>query len=657
MLDTLLKIGEWQSQGKSKWGRFLEYPKVGYKDKKGNPISNYVLPIIFDLDEMEVIIDKDNLKEYDELDVVRLNTLKIKGGNNKATYITVTAGKLIQLYKTFFGRYGEKTDKGEFTESIEKLDASDISNEFNEILSDIFKLKTRFLELVTKLNKKSNALEINIKALEERLELGKSEKLILLTAMVKSQKRSFESPIYFSEIPSYQKVVTTQFFGIKDQKSIKASSKKKLCYASGELSDNVEQLQLSERYSLNKMFVTETKNYASRFDKNKFPANYQVSTKNQENLDYASNLLLNEGYKVKIANVDHVIVPQLQHKADIDWEMVLTGIKKKSDILFHSEKLDHLAKDIKDETDDIFWINFVAFESDGNFFKSTEMIKDVSIFHFTLVLKAFNNIHWEMKEAEFIDWNSIMTEYGVKDRFLNFNTIYSLIPLRKDKEKKNKALDLFKAILENRKIKKDILYNYFTELILCHWFERYASYTNIQKSSKDYFKYSVRDSVFKYHAFIQVLKQLKLIPMEETKTSSRDETGNQYDQAIRGFIHKMALNLDQQAMFYLGRLLNAVEYIQKDKKKTVIHKVNFNGLDRDDIQRLRIALIEKAKQYNAIGKVIFIDKKFSELFDYNGWKMSHQEAVFFLLTGYSFGVGIKEAKKIEEIESDENNNL
>ncbi len=28
MLNTLLKIGEWQSEGKSEWDRYLEKPKI-----------------------------------------------------------------------------------------------------------------------------------------------------------------------------------------------------------------------------------------------------------------------------------------------------------------------------------------------------------------------------------------------------------------------------------------------------------------------------------------------------------------------------------------------------------------------------------------------------------------------------------------------------
>jgi CRISPR-associated protein Csh1 len=37
MLNTLLKIGEWQSEGKSKWDRFLEKPKIQ------NSLTHYIL--------------------------------------------------------------------------------------------------------------------------------------------------------------------------------------------------------------------------------------------------------------------------------------------------------------------------------------------------------------------------------------------------------------------------------------------------------------------------------------------------------------------------------------------------------------------------------------------------------------------------------------
>jgi CRISPR-associated protein Csh1 len=61
-------------------------------------------------------------------------------------------------------------------------------------------------------------------------------------------------------------------------------------------------------------------------------------------------------------------------------------------------------------------------------------------------------------------------------------------------------------------------------------------------------------------------------------------------------------------------------------------------MDKSDILRLRNSLIEKAHQYNKVDKVVFSDAHFSEFFNYNNWKMKPEESVFFLLSGYSFGL-------------------
>mgnify|MGYP001386358702 CR=1 FL=1 len=658
MLQTLIKIGEWQSQGKSEWDRFLEKPKILHEDKKGNKITQYVLPIIFDLDAGEVIVESENLREYRESDVENLKSLSIQGGNNKAIYVTVPPNKLIQLYKTFFGKEDDKNGEIELLEAIKKTDQSLLTEYFKDLLEEIFKLKTKVLEKFQYYNENKDEYKIDFKSIEKNLELAKNENVALVYLMIKAEQYGFSQPVEFSKIDDYLAFLNKKF--IKQEGKNYADEGKllqKVCYANGELAFNVNELNLNDRYSLNKMFVTETKNYASLFNGKLFNLNYQVSSGNQEKLDYASKFLLNN-FKTRIANIDHVIIPQFRNNEKVDWELALTGIKRKSDLLFSFDSLESFSKNIEDEIEQIYWINFVAFESDGNFFKSTEIIKDVSKFHFNKVIKVFNNINWQFKEETFADWNNVMKEYGKTGR-LNFNSIYGLIPLRKDKEKKNKALDLFKMILENRKVDNNILFDYFSELILCHYYERYRSYTNIASSSKDYFYFSVRNSVFKYLAFFQVLKKLKLIDMKDHEIiqSQNDETPNKYEKAIRDFFDKMELNQNQQAIFYLGRMLNAVEYIQVKKKikKTVINLVNFNGIDRDDIERLRNDLINKARQHGQVGKVIFTSGKFSELFDYNNWKMRPTEALFFLLTGYSFGTNKSDEVARMEVELEEEN--
>lgn len=662
MLDTLLRIGEWQSQGKSKWDRFLEKPKVEFKDSKGNEIKNYTLHVIFDLNAKDIIVDASNLYDYDndESLLENLKAIKIQGGNNKAIYVTVPFRKLNQLYKTFFGKENTETKEGEISEAIRKENFSFSSDRFGQLLSEIYSLKDVFLEKFTVFNEKKGVLEISFKAIEEMLNLPKNQNIALLTTEIKSQKYFNNQTILFAELPEYISFLEHKFISEDNQALEKReNSSEKLCYASGTLKKDVEGLNLSSRFSLNKMFVEETKNYASNFDKNRFNLNYQISKENQIKLDFASKFLLKEnGLRIKIANVDHVIIPQFSENDDLDIDLAINEIRIKSDLLFNFQKASLFIKNMEDETSSIYWLNFLAYESDGNFFKSTENIKDVSSYHFKKIVKIFSEVHSEFKAYKFIDWENITKEFGELNHF-NFHSAYSLIPIRKDKEKKNKALALFKTIFENRPVNKQILFKYFCELMLCHYYGRYNSYTNIPKSSKDYFSKTTHDSVFKYFAFIQILNKLKLIDMNEVTNQTSDEKANKYDLAIQDFFQKMQLNQHQKAMFYLGRMLNAVEYIQKGKKKTVIEKVNFNGMDRDDIKRLRNSLIEKAKQYSSINKVIFVDSKFGELFDYNNWNNNHldpHETVFFLLTGYSFGITSKQNSELEETDETAINN-
>lgn len=648
MLHTLLKIGEWQSEGKSEWDRFLDYPKIDTEDKRGNKITNYTLPIIFDLDNKVVVIDTENLKEYEENDVINSLGIKLKGRNSKSIMAAGPTKSFSRIFKSFFGKEEVDVENGELFEAVEKTHPHLLKGDFGAILNEIFLQKHNYFERTENKDKK----EVDIKRIEEDFDLNRNEKIVFVTTFFKSEKHGFPESKPLSFLKEYKNFLSETYFGKTDAKS-KKNNKTKLCYASGDLTDDVAALNLTTRYSLNKMFVTETKNYASVFDKKKFPLNYQVSVENQEKLDYASDYLLHQGYKVKIAGVDHIIIPQFLSTSRLDLEMILEGISRKSDLLFNLHKFIDVTRTIEDELgDEIFWINFLAFESDGNYFKSTELIKDVSNHQLTKIMKCLNDVDWEFKEAPFVDWNAAMMDYDYDTksrvrRNFNFNSIYKLIPLRKDKEKKNKALDVFKMILENRNIHQEILFDNFVELVLCHWYERYASYTNVNQYNKDYFSFAVRDSVFKYHAFIQLLKKLKLIDMAE-QNQTPETSENKYDKAETEFFNKMNLNQDQQAMFYLGRMLSAVEYIQKGKNKTVIQKVNFNGMDQDDIQRLRIDLVEKAKQYNAVNKVIFNDNKFGSLFNFNSWTMNPKEAVFHLLTGYSFGVGIKDTDSKEK---------
>lgn len=639
MLDTLLKIGRWQREKLSKWDRILDKPNVR-SESRGKPVTNYVVGLVFDLDKQDVYVDSDLLKEYDDdRDPEYFKAIQILGGNNKSIYATVEPDKLKQIFKTYFGKLkNEDAEYGEFIEAVDKAFPEFQDTELYKLVKALFPLRNTFVEKATKDGK------TKFKNILDSLDLGTYEKVALVYAAVKAKEFGFNEPYPIARLDGYEQFLDKKFLESEIEKS-----DEKLCYASANVTDDVNELNLKDKYSLNKMFVTTTQNYLTEFNKKQNGSNYQVSVENQEYLDLASQYLL-ENYKTRIADVDHVIIPQFIHQEELDLDMMLDRLKAKTDLLFSLQALDDTAKNIELETDTVYWLNFMAFESDGNFFKTMEVIKDVSKFHFQDVLKAFEEVHWEFGRLKnVVDWSSVMKTYGDDSRF-NLYTVYRVIPVRKDKEKKNVALQLFKTILEQRKVEKDLLFDLFTELILCHYYGRYSGYTNIQDYSQNgnrnrqqYFTWAIRDSVFKYLAFIQVLKQLNLIDMEQDhQTVPAEEVINDFDQKIEHFFKRMDFNDQQKAMFFLGRMLSAVAYLQQGKNKTVIDKVNYNGMDRDDIVRLRVDLFEKAKQYGKPKKVVFSDSHFGQHFDFEHWVMNPQEAVFFILTGYSFGI-VKQA--------------
>ncbi len=72
-------------------------------------------------------------------------------------------------------------------------------------------------------------------------------------------------------------------------------------------------------------------------------------------------------------------------------------------------------------------------------FKTINYIKDVSK-HTDRLLKTFQKINREFNQAEGIDWQIVMSRgKDSQPLSLNFQTLYSITPLREDKEKRNEA--------------------------------------------------------------------------------------------------------------------------------------------------------------------------------------------------------------------------
>ena len=108
------------------------------------------------------------------------------------------------------------------------------------------------------------------------------------------------------------------------------------------------------------------------------------------------------------------------------------------------------------------------------------------------------------------------------------------------------------------------------------------------------------------------------------------------------FIKEMRYDEQQTAMFLLGTLIGEIGNVQygrsEDGNKPILNKLNFNGIDRSKIIRLVKDVFnklnqEKIRKYN---ELTFFEMK--RLLDKNldNWKLSKDENLFYILSGYSF---------------------
>lgn len=671
MLQTLIQIGRNESKNMGKWDDIIDVPNLEKERERESRL--YTASMLFDLNNESISVSRESIQEYYDKAPTDFKNIKIQVGRNNSIYLCVFAPKsLEQFRKTFFGTIGKGNSEplsGEFTKAIEK-DFSELSESvFANALKSIFKLRSVFeAEFI---DKKSDAFLLKppqkgseeTPSLFKKLSFDKTDVLVLLYASVVSSELGIDKPTLVSELPGYEEFLEKKFIG----ETVQSVSNEKLCYASGKIKDDVTDISFSGRHNINKMFVTTTRNYASGMQADGFGNSYQASSEVQKFLDRGSDILLNN-HRVLIAGISHCIIPQVFNQPDEIVSKVVTNFSKRTELLFQKQLISDMNENIEDADPLIFWIDFLGYETDGKSFKTINYIKDVTQMHFNRLVKTFQVTNRELRKVEGISWTEVMTRGKEKKTFaFNFYSLYNLIPLRKDKEKKNEALVLFKAILEQRTVSKKKLMQFYKELVLCHRYQRYRSYTNIYSpdsiSNKAlHFDYAVRDATYQYLATLQILTQLNLLnDMEETNEIELLENEEQDDsptqKKIALFFEKMQYSEQQKAMFYLGRALSSIASAQvqaKHPNKPILEKVNYNGMDTRSILKLYRELREKIKQYTKFNTLKYVEptlSRFDELFKLNDWNLNPEESLFFMFSGYSFYVESKKSNYKEESKS------
>ncbi len=620
MLNSLIKLGE---HILSKYGN--EYLIIENTKPNPNKAHHYNLEIIFNCDIKEIIVDINNINPFlEKRSNIELKNVKILPGNNKKVYVTVPFGKVDKLKDALL--------PNENTRSLSFINF--IVTELHEFQDSEF---GKALKCIETLNEQAETL--TVQNITQKLALANNEEIILMYASVIFSGIGITEPKELFKLNGYKEIIERKFFTPQGKKS--------LCYASGKTKDNVSAAKFEQRYNLNKIFVETTINYINNFDKKRAKNNYQIDFQTRLYLEAASKYLLGN-LTTSIAGVKAVVVPTFLSKSQIDFDDIISiKIQRKTDIAFNFYDFNQdVIQQIDDEIEDeIFWLNFLTFQTEGGkSFKIINNIKDVPFFRFVRIVNTLIKTGEKLKK------------YSKNVKNFNLYSLFKVIPVTKGSV--NNALILIQDILENRKVNALTFFKFFAELTRIYYYGRYRAYKNI--SQKDNFDFAIKDAIISYFVIFKTLLELDLLENHnfnyKRENKMEAKTNENFGEKIEEFFETMNYSDEQKALFYLGRMLNTIAYAQTQKghgTKPILNKINFNGMDKNEILRLHNDLFEKARQYGIVDKVEFDNSKFTKLFNVNTWKFKPEETLFFILTGYTFGLTTK--SKTED-ETKENNN-
>lgn len=666
MINAIYQIGKAISSNQEPIDSLLKTirPIRERTDRQGNAIAikNYILRIIFDLIKNKIIINSSNLIIFEN---DRSGKRFIYCGNNgraeKQFYLT----RELKSVKYLFGKT--------FSDLIDKFESEYTEKNYQN--NKLYKLSKMVTDspLYSKEKKSINPEKIeNIK--QEHMDTIKhkgldssstglindfmslnsiNEKIILVTPRIVYKKGNDIIKDDLARLEEYNKLVLAK---LKAKKFTKKTciNKNNYCYLCKQSKEALS--NYLKRIGVMKFFTTTAINSASCINKKYYDKNYRICS------DCLAVLLAAEKYikdkmSIKIAGTPAYVIPHvLSFKEKIAPEY-FEKLYNKIDMAFNENRFDEFITSIKassenEEFDLSFSLNFLSYETDGNYFKVINHIHDVPAFYFSRLTKTIADSYLKYEQEIKGNFNK---RFGL-------GSIYKLIPIKYKKDgslsdTKNKALLFYSQLLGQERIEKNIIFSYFCEAMYRLYMNQQSVYKNLMYYKEDSFDFAIKDYFYRYLVLMRSLEKLNLVN-KEVRIMKKDNYEAESSNDIEQFLAENEFNTQQMALFYLGLLVNQVAYSQRGQghlKKPILKKISYQGMSLNDLKRLYVDVFEKLVQYNALYPNV---EKHNTLCKYyfdrsdNLWELSEFENVFYLLSGYAYKV----ANPASSDDSDDNIN-
>jgi CRISPR-associated protein Csh1 len=630
--------------------------------------DQFVIFLTFNLKEQQIYFSRP--EPFSNQSLYEYNYLGNNPGASMQYYLSRELNSLGYLLGTVFSdlylmlkKYNLENDElGKIIQQIESANFIRTQDKKGRGTVNLEKLRVSLINNYTKVKHEKKALffsknndepqRYNYEQLlrQDMDDNNKRNQYTLIIPAVQTEDSQF---IILSNHPDYVELVKKEKLGGAPRKA-KKKPKKKVCHLCGQAREDVT-YEYSYKFNqsrINKIFTATTINTAPGFYKQNYDLVYALCNSCYQRL-LAGEKVMRERFHGQIAKENAYIIPE-SLLADFDYNN-LTRIKNGIDFAFKATSARAWLTEVSSEAElmeqSFYTVNFIIYRTDGKSVNILQSIEDVPTLRFIKLNKSI------------ADKQDSLPKH-LKKINISFSSIYGLIPVRANKRGEQidigRVLTLYKVLLSGGTIDKAILFSYATEA-LDKGMKQLAknepdNYFNMQffryrGGKEDFF---IRRIIMGYLVLFHTCQEFNLLNNNEfSNTKSRgDYKVAGFSEKIDASVNKMEEFLQQQgfknearALFYLGTIVYRVaiaQLVKEHRTKPVLKKIDFQGMNQRDVNRLYLETVEKLRQYDRM--TLFTEALMNRFHYYAGtigeqWPLSEHANVFYIMAGYAYMVG------------------
>jgi CRISPR-associated protein Csh1 len=352
------------------------------------------------------------------------------------------------------------------------------------------------------------------------------------------------------------------------------------------------------------------------------------------------------------ASFNAYLIPAVQGEFTKDiLDKLSSQVKNAFDAVVSYDGLLNFEKALKDISEMIFkesWysVSVVFGKPESAHFKLLSLIQDVPITDLHKLREQINKIS-----------NDACTFFGGDRRvwYLGFSDIYRLLPLRKGRRGSEldwqQLVELFSSMLSLSPYPRCRLIKCAVLLAKVYRFQLFDIYSNILKPKARESDRELCRALLKFNYLFKLLEVMGVVGRAESEVGEGVPiTEWESDERLRKigeWFREIGYSGLQQGLFLLGYLVGEVgkaQYDKRDEKKSILNKIDFNGMKAEKVITLSNQILKSLRDYrllNASNERIYyhakklLEKHLSEL------RVNPVENAFYLLSGYAFSTYIR----------------